>query len=100
MSPGPPGGNEGAQRFQIDDLAPGYVYSFAPLPTTQSFNLDANAQDSQHDTNFYPNILTDEETSTGQYTICCVVIQLIFILQTGAAHWVNLQVRMSIDQKE
>jgi len=42
---------------------------------------------------------TDEETSSGEYTICCVVIQLTSILQTRAAYSANLKVEMSIERK-
>ena len=65
IQPAPPGEREGAQIPQIDNLLPGYVYSHAPLPSAQFFNLDAYAQDSQHDTDFNPDMRTDERTSTG-----------------------------------
>jgi len=63
--PMPPGDNEGAQGSQIDNLPPGNVYSHTALPSAQFFNLDAYAQDSQHDTDYNPDMLTDEGTSTG-----------------------------------
>jgi len=63
--PVPPGDTEGAHISQIDNFAPVYVYSHTPLPNTQLFNLDAYAQDSQHDKDYYPDMLTDEGTSTG-----------------------------------
>jgi len=65
MPPTPPGDNEGAQSSQIDNLPPSYVYSHTPLPCAQFFNLDAYAQDSQHDEDFNPDIPTGEGTSTG-----------------------------------
>jgi len=34
----------------------------------------------------HPAMLNDEETSTGLYTICCVVMRLTSILQTTAAN--------------
>jgi len=43
---------------------------------------------------------TDEGTSTGEYTICWVVMQLSSSLKTRATDWVNLQVMTSIDPKE
>jgi len=98
--PAPPGDHEAAQSSQIDHLSPGYVYSHAPLPSTQFFNLDVYAQDSQPDTDYYPDTLSVEGTSTGQYTICGVVMQLAFILQTRAVYWANLAVRTSIVWKE
>jgi len=33
--------------------------------------LDASSRDSQHDTDFVQDMLTNEGTTTGQYTICC-----------------------------
>jgi len=100
MPPVPPGANESAHISHSHNLPPGYVYSHASLPSTQFSNPDAYAQDSQHDNDYNPDMLTDDVPSTGYYTICCVVMQLTFILQTRAAFWVNLQVRMSIDWKE
>jgi len=65
MPPVPPGANETAQCSQIDNLPPGYVYLHAPLPRAQCFNPDAYAQDSQPDTDYNPDMLTDEGISTG-----------------------------------
>jgi len=65
MPPAPPGDNEGTQRFHIDNLPPGYVYSHTSLPRVQFSTLDAYAQDIQHDTDCNPDMLTDEGTSTG-----------------------------------
>jgi len=42
-------------------------------------------------------MLPDEGTSTGQYTICCLVMQLTLILKTKAAYWANLAVMISIN---
>jgi len=61
----PPGDNEGAESSQFDNLPSGYVFTHAPLPRFEFFNLDAYAQDSQPDTDYNPNILTDEGSSTG-----------------------------------
>jgi len=96
----PPSDNEGSERSQINNLPLGYVYSHAPLSSTQWFNCDAYHNDCQHIADYNPDMLTDEGTSTGYYTICCVVMPLIFILQTSAAYWANMQVRTSIDRKE
>jgi len=63
--PAPPGEDEGAQRSQIDDLPPGYMYCHTSLPSTRFFDLDAYALDSQHDNVSNPDILTDDATSTG-----------------------------------
>ena len=43
MPPAPPSDNEGAQRSQIVNLAPGYVYSNASVRCTQLFHLDVYA---------------------------------------------------------
>jgi len=62
------------------------VYIPTPLPSAQLINHDAYAKNRKHDKDFDPDLLTDEETSTGLYTICCVVMQLTSILQTTAAN--------------
>jgi len=63
--PAPPGDNEGAQSSQINNLPLGYVYSHARVPSKQCFKLDAYAQDSQPNTHYNPDMLTDEGTSSG-----------------------------------
>jgi len=65
MPPAPPGDNEGAHHSQIGNLPPCFVYLHTHLPSTQFFNLDAYAQDGQHDKDFNPDMLTEERTSTG-----------------------------------
>jgi len=91
--------NEWAQCSEIDNLPCSYVYLHTPLPSVQFFHLDAYGQDSQHDADLNPDLLTDEGTSTGYYTICCVVMQRTSIVLTRATNWVNLQERMCIDRK-
>jgi len=59
------GNNTGAQYSQIVNLPARYVYSHTSTPCAEFFTPDAYAQDSQHDTDFDPDMLTDEETSTG-----------------------------------
>jgi len=59
------GTNSSAQRSQIMNLVAGYAYSHIGLHCAEFFNLDASAQDSQHSTDFDPEMLTDEGTSTG-----------------------------------
>jgi len=44
----------------------------------ESFEDD---EDTEHDTDFDPAMLNDD----GQYTICCVVIRLTYLLKTKAA---------------
>jgi hypothetical protein len=41
------------------------MYSHTSLPCAESFTLDAAAQESKHDTDFDPDMLPDEGTSTG-----------------------------------
>jgi len=65
MSPVPTGENSGAQHSLIVNLLAGYAYSHTYLPCAEFSTLDASAQDSQHDTDFDPDMLTDERTSTG-----------------------------------
>jgi len=98
--PVPPGDNAAARVSEIEGVPPGYVYIHTPLPSAQFFNLDAYAKDRKRDKDFNPDLLTDTATSTGLYTICHVVMQLTFILQTTAAYSANLTVKMSIDRME
>jgi len=63
--PGPHGEQEGAKRSQIDNLPPRYVYSHSPFPSAQFVKLDAYVQDSQHDKDHNPDMLTDQGSSTG-----------------------------------
>jgi len=65
MPPTPPGNSAGAQCFQIVNLLAAYVYSHIPHLHAECFKLDASAQDSQHDWDFDPDMLTDVGTSTG-----------------------------------
>jgi len=99
IPPAPTGYNSGAQLSQIVNLPAGYAYAHTSLPWAEYCTLNVSAQDSQHDTDFDPDMLTDEETSPGLYTICCVLMQLTSILKTRAAYWVYLQVMTSFDGK-
>jgi len=65
IAPDPPGNDSGAQHSQIVNLLAGYTYWHTSLPSAEFFTLDASAQDSQHDTDCDPEMLTDEGTSTG-----------------------------------
>jgi len=85
MPSAPPGNSAGAQCSQIVNLPADHMYSHTSLRCAECFTLDAYAEDSQNHTDVDPDMLTDEETSTGQYTICCVVMQLTSILKTSAA---------------
>jgi len=74
----PTGNTSGTQRSHIINLLAPYVYSYTSLLCAELFFLDAAAQDSQNNTDVNPDMRTDEETATGLYTLCCVVIQLTF----------------------
>jgi len=63
--PTSPGNNAGAQHSQMVNLLAVYRYWNSSLPRAECFALDAYAQDSQHDINFNPDMLTDEGTFTG-----------------------------------
>jgi hypothetical protein len=61
----PTGNTSSAQHSPIVHLAARYAHSHISLPRAELFTLDPSTQDSQHDTEFDPDILTDEGTSTG-----------------------------------
>jgi len=56
----PIGNNSRAQRFQIINMPAGYAYLHTSLPCAESFTLYVSDQDSQNDTDFDPDMLTDE----------------------------------------
>jgi len=91
---------ERVQSTETECVAPKYVYIYTPLPHAELFTLVAYAKDHKFDKEFVPDLLTDEETSTGLYTMCCVVMTLTFIVQMKAAYWANLRVKTWSDQKE
>ena len=64
MPPGAPGNNEGAHTSEIEGVPPGYVYICTSLSGTEYFDLDAYAMVCKRDTDFNPNLLTDEWKST------------------------------------
>jgi hypothetical protein len=74
----PTGNTSVAQGSEIINLPAGYTYSHTALPCAESFEDD---EDTEHDTDFVPDMLTDD----GLYTICCVVMCLTFILTTKGA---------------
>jgi len=96
----PPGDNHGAQCSQPETLPAVYVHSQVALSSTEFCNLEAYPQDGQHQTDYNPDMLTDERTSAGWYTIGCVVMQPTFNFKTRAAYSANLAVTTSIDRKE
>jgi len=84
--PVPPGDIAAAHVSEIKGVPPGYEYIHTPVPSAQFFNLVAYAKDRKCDNDFNPDLLTNKGTSTGLYTICHVVMQLTFILQTTAGY--------------
>jgi len=98
--PAPPGDNDGSQCFQFKDVPPGYVYICTPLSNIQFCNLDAYAKNSNCNKDYIPALLTDEGTSTGWYTICCVLMHQTSHLQTKVAFWAIQQGKTNVDRKE
>jgi len=86
MPPARPSNNAGAQRSQIANVLARCACSHTALPCAEWFTLDTSAQDSKHDTDFDPDVVTDKGPATGYYTICCGVMQLTLILKTTAAY--------------
>jgi len=60
------------------------VYVHIPLSSAQFFNINADAKHCKCDNNFIPDLLNNEETSTGLYIICFVVMQQTSIVQMTA----------------
>ena len=65
MPPEPPRNNAGAHRSQIVNLPAGYMYSHISIPCAKFLTLDAYGQDSQHYTDFDPDMFTAEGISSG-----------------------------------
>jgi len=63
--PAPSGDNNHAKCLKIQNRPAGYEYRHAPLPSTQFFNHDLYAKDSEHNEDFIPDLRNDERTSTG-----------------------------------
>jgi len=80
------GNSSGDQCLEIINMLAGFTYLQNSLPCAESSALDASAQESEHEIDFDPDMLPDDGTSTGLYTICCLVMQLTFILKTKAAY--------------
>jgi len=64
-SPAPTSITSGAAHSQIVNLPAGYPYSHTDFPCAEIFDHDASAQDSHHNIDFDPDMLTDEGTYTG-----------------------------------
>jgi len=86
-----------AYLSEIEGVPPVYVYIHTPLPSAQFFNLDAFAKDCKRDEDFNTDLLSDEERSTGEYTMCWVIMQLTSILHTTVANWANQTVKIMSD---
>jgi len=61
----PPGNDEAALLSKIERVPPGDVYIHTSHPSTPFFCHDAYAKNRKRDKDFYPDLLTDEGTSTG-----------------------------------
>jgi len=59
------GNTSGAQLFEIFNLTARYAYSHTSHPCAESFALNISAQDSENDTDYDPDMLPDDGTSTG-----------------------------------
>jgi len=75
--PAPTSNTSAVQPSQMVNLPARYTYSNTALPSTECFN----DEDTELDTDFDPDMLTDE----GYYTLCGVVMQLTIISKTTAA---------------
>jgi hypothetical protein len=71
---------------QLHIVPPGYTCTHGALANAQFFNFDSFATESQQNKDFNPDLLIREETSTGYYTVCGVVMQLTWISRTRAAY--------------
>jgi len=72
------GNTSGARPSEIVNVPAGYTYSQTLLACAEFFEDD---EDTEHDTDFDPDILTDH----GSYNTCCVVMSLTFNLKRKAA---------------
>jgi len=59
------GDTSGARRLEIINSPAGYAHSHTSLRCAKSITLDTSAQDSEHDTDWDPDMLPDKGTSTG-----------------------------------
>jgi len=75
--PAPTSNTSGVQLSQIVKLPARYTYSNTALPCGEF----VDDEETEHDTDFDLDMLTDE----GSYTLCGVVMQLTIILKTRAA---------------
>lgn len=65
VPPVPSGENEGAEMSEIESVPPRYVYLHVPLPKTQILNHVEYAKDCKWIQDIIPDLLTDEEATTG-----------------------------------
>jgi hypothetical protein len=57
----------------MQEVQPGYVHIYDPLLNSQNFNYDVFTNDYNLDSDFIPDLLTDEGTFTSQYNLYCEV---------------------------
>jgi hypothetical protein len=57
MPPAPTGNTFGAQPSEIVNMPAGYAYSHTALPGAEFFE---DEEDTEHDTDFDPDMLTDD----------------------------------------
>jgi hypothetical protein len=62
--PAPTGIISGAQSPEISNLLRGYTYSHTSPPCTESVFVDASVQVNQNDTDFDPDMLTEQGSAT------------------------------------
>jgi len=63
--PVPPDDSERTQCSETEGVPAGYLYIHTPLPSAPLFTLDPYGKDRMGDTDYIPDLLTDEGPSTG-----------------------------------
>jgi hypothetical protein len=71
--PAATGVTEGVPLFQIKCIPPRYLCIQTLLPNTVFFNLHVYAENHKWENDVIPDIVTNEATSTGWSTLCCLV---------------------------
>jgi hypothetical protein len=78
MPPTPTSNTSVTDPAEILNVPAGYTYLHTALPSAEKFEDD---EDTKHDTDFHPDMLTDE----GLNNLCGAVMKVTFILKTRAA---------------
>jgi len=73
------GDSRSAHASNIKGVPPDYLSIHTGQPCTQLFNHDEYTESCKRAIDFIPDLLTADETSTGWYTVCCVVTKLTSI---------------------